>query len=137
LSTWNLEVGALEVTDCFWEHDVLQNNLRQGAVVWFVTDADVNTDKEVRLTAQVMDHVATTSKLRSSNKVRQREEKEIKLPTFLHAYIGLKSNFTVNQLLFVATLFPDTSVKNWLGVNDIRDQAFFINTGLCAIIPCS
>jgi CHASE1-domain containing sensor protein len=38
--------------------------------------------------------------------------------------------FTVNQLLFAATLFRDSSMKNWLVASNFRDQAVFIHTKL-------
>jgi hypothetical protein len=37
---------------------------------------------------------------------------------------------TVNQLLFAATLFHDSSVINWLATSNFRDRAFFIHTEL-------
>jgi hypothetical protein len=38
--------------------------------------------------------------------------------------------YTVNQILFAATLFCDSSVMNWLVASNFRDQAFSIHTKL-------
>jgi hypothetical protein len=37
---------------------------------------------------------------------------------------------TVNQLLFAATLFRDSSVVNWIAASNFRDQAVFMSTVL-------
>jgi hypothetical protein len=37
---------------------------------------------------------------------------------------------TVNQLLFTATLFRDSSVINWFATSNFRNRAFFTHTEL-------
>jgi hypothetical protein len=41
--------------------------------------------------------------------------------------------YTVNQLLFAATLFRDSSVINWIAASNFRDQTVSINNVLYVI----
>jgi hypothetical protein len=44
--------------------------------------------------------------------------------------VTFKRLYTVNKLLFTATLFRDSSVITWFATSNFRDRAFFIHTEL-------